>query len=98
MYSRERFPNPYEKFQTCSALAETLEKVRAKRLVVGHTPQMEGANCECDEKVWRVDVGMSSGVLDAAPEVIEINGTGSSTVVKVLSADSLSQVAAKNYY
>lgn len=27
--------------------------------------QMYGLNSECDGKVWRVDVGMSSGVLNA---------------------------------
>lgn len=31
--------------------------------------QLGGANCECDGKVWRVDVGMSSGVLNAEPQV-----------------------------
>ena len=45
-----------------------------KRLVVGHTPQMQGANCECDGKIWRVDVGMSFGVLGANPQVLEIIG------------------------
>lgn len=31
--------------------------------------QMSGVNCECDGRVWRADAGMSSGVLDAAPQV-----------------------------
>lgn len=30
---------------------------------------MEGLNSECDGKVWRVDVGMSSGVLNADAQV-----------------------------
>lgn len=46
--------------------------VGAARMVVGHTPQMSGCNCECEGKIWRIDVGMSSGVLDATPEVLEI--------------------------
>lgn len=33
-------------------------------------PQMEGLNSECDGKVWRVDVGMSSGVLNAEAQVL----------------------------
>jgi hypothetical protein len=40
---------------------------------------MRGANSECDGKVWRIDVGMSSGVLDAPVAVLEIDrdaGTG----------------------
>jgi hypothetical protein len=53
--------------EECGVPAEKLiaEGVGAARLVVGHTPQMRGANVECDGLVWRIDVGMSSGVLDA---------------------------------
>ena len=93
MYSRERFPSPYEKFHTCNTLSQTLQKVNAKRLVVGHTPQMEGANCECNQQIWRIDVGMSGGVLDAAAEILEISGSGANTVVRVVTAAS--PVAAK---
>jgi hypothetical protein len=46
--------------------------VSCKRLVVGHTPQISGANCECDGKVWRMDVGMSYGVLNRPVQVLEI--------------------------
>lgn len=31
--------------------------------------QQQGLNSECDGMVWRVDVGMSSGVLNAMPQV-----------------------------
>ena len=31
--------------------------------------QTNGANCECSGRVWRMDVGMSKGVLDAPPQV-----------------------------
>lgn len=34
--------------------------------------QMRGVNCECDGKVWRVDVGMSSGVLNAPVGILEL--------------------------
>lgn len=50
-------------------LRATLEALNARAMVVGHTPQMSGVNCECDGRVWRADAGMSSGVLDAAPQV-----------------------------
>ena len=30
--------------------------------------QLGGANCECNGRVWRMDVGMSSGVLNAVPQ------------------------------
>jgi hypothetical protein len=32
--------------------------------------QTNGANCECSGRVWRMDVGMSKGVLDAPPQVL----------------------------
>ena len=28
-------------------------------MVVGHTPQIEGINCKCNSKIWRIDTGMS---------------------------------------
>ena len=31
--------------------------------------QQKGLNQECDGQVWRVDVGMSAGVLNALPQV-----------------------------
>ena len=43
----------------------------ASRFVVGHTPQT-CINSSCQGMVWRIDVGMSAGVLDNAPEVLEI--------------------------
>ncbi|KAL3850565.1 hypothetical protein ACJIZ3_012447 [Penstemon smallii] len=58
--------------QIQSILHETLEAVGAKAMVVGHTPQATGVNCEFNCSIWRIDVGMSSGVLDSRPEVLEI--------------------------
>ncbi|KAJ4840476.1 hypothetical protein Tsubulata_000388 [Turnera subulata] len=46
---------------------KTLTSLGAKAMVVGHTPQTAGANC-----IWRIDVGMSSGVFNSRPEVLEI--------------------------
>lgn len=70
--SRERFPSPHERYHACRALQQVLLKVGAKRLIVGHTPQIAGANCECDGQVWRMDVGMSYGVLNRPVQVLEI--------------------------
>ncbi|KAG5515049.1 hypothetical protein RHGRI_036178 [Rhododendron griersonianum] len=55
-----------------SILEETLQAVGAKAMVVGHTPQSTGVNCAYGCSIWRIDVGMSSGVLDSQPEVLEI--------------------------
>lgn len=88
-YGKERFVNPYERYSSCKTLQDTLNMLDAQHLVVGHTIQMSGANCECNGKVWRMDVGMSSGILDAVPQVLEIspvNENGHSEV-RLLTAD-----------
>jgi len=71
MYSRDHLYQQ-EKYMACSILKETLDLVGAKRLVVGHTPQVQGCNCECERSVWRVDVGMSVGVMGAPVQALEI--------------------------
>lgn len=86
--SKERFPTAYERFHACNALNQALAKVNAKRLVVGHTPQLGGANCECEGKVWRIDVGMSYGVLNRPVQILEIlPGTDGESIVRVLPDD-----------
>ncbi|EFJ51968.1 hypothetical protein VOLCADRAFT_87011 [Volvox carteri f. nagariensis] len=70
--SKERFATPYERYHACRALQQALAKVHGKRLVVGHTPQLSGVNCECENQVWRIDVGMSYGVLNRPVQVLEI--------------------------
>jgi hypothetical protein len=69
LFSTEKYKSIYDRYHACQQLKAMLEMVGCQRLIVGHTPQMMGANCECDGRVWRVDVGMSSGVLDAEPQV-----------------------------
>ncbi|KAJ4915239.1 Calcineurin-like metallo-phosphoesterase superfamily protein [Raphanus sativus] len=75
LYSRETSDlNEYQIEQVSTILRDSLEAVGAKAMVVGHTPQLSGVNCEYGCGIWRVDVGMSSGVLDSRPEVLEIRG------------------------
>ncbi|CAK9164151.1 unnamed protein product [Ilex paraguariensis] len=62
----------YQIDQIQAILEETLGAVGAKAMVVGHTPQTTGVNCKYSCSIWRIDVGMSSGVLDSRPEVLEI--------------------------
>lgn len=52
----EPTPSP----QACQELGRVLEAVGAKRMVVGHTVQRQGITSACSERVWRIDVGMSS--------------------------------------
>lgn len=73
LYSTEIYDmHKYQTDQIESTLRKTLEVLGAKAMVVGHTPQPTGANCKFNCSVWRIDVGMSSGVLDSRPEVLEI--------------------------
>ncbi|KAF3454853.1 hypothetical protein FNV43_RR05301 [Rhamnella rubrinervis] len=73
LYSRDTSDfEDYQVDQIYSILQETLQAVGARAMVVGHTPQTVGVNCKYDCSIWRVDVGMSSGVLHSRPEVLEI--------------------------
>ena len=57
----------------CNILEKTLRGVPgAARVVVGHTIQSSGINSACGGKVYRIDVGLSKGCGDGAPEVLEI--------------------------
>ena len=42
-------------------------------MVVGHTVQREGITSACDEKVWRIDVGLAR-LYKGKPAVLEIRG------------------------
>jgi hypothetical protein len=57
----------------CDALRKALAGVPgAERVVVGHTIQSAGINSACGGRVLRIDVGLSKGCGDGAPEVLEI--------------------------
>ncbi|MDQ3334918.1 MAG: metallophosphoesterase [Myxococcota bacterium] len=43
----------------CAAAKAAIEKLGVKRMVVAHTPQLQGVNAVCDGLVWRVDVGLA---------------------------------------
>lgn len=43
----------------CEELTRVLTALKAKRMVVGHTPQPTGVNAACDGRVWRIDVGLA---------------------------------------
>lgn len=65
--------------QDCAALGIALQKLGAKRMIVAHTVQKNGISPACDERVWRIDVGMAKHY-GGRPAVLEIKGS----VVKVL--------------
>lgn len=68
-------PNVRPGSDACRMLADTLKMLRARRMIVGHTPQDRGINAACGGKVWRIDTGMSS-VYGGVPEAIEISKRG----------------------
>ncbi len=63
LYSDEDAPD-------CALLTEALATLGATRMVVGHTVQ-NAANPDCDDQVWRMDVGMAEhyGGSSAAVEI-----------------------------
>ncbi|KAG1672129.1 hypothetical protein FOA52_001717 [Chlamydomonas sp. UWO 241] len=59
----------------CDKLKQVLKSVPgAQRMIVGHTIQEQGVNSACGGRVVRVDVGLSRGCGDGAPQVLEILG------------------------
>jgi len=55
-----KFSEPEPSPAACSELKEVLDTLKLKRLVVGHTVQKEGVTHACDQRVWRIDTGMSA--------------------------------------
>ncbi len=64
--------------KACSSLNETVEYIKLKGMVVGHTVQRNGINSGCDGKIWRTDVGLSRsfGKKKRRVQVLEIIENG----------------------
>ncbi len=58
----------------CELLAEVLTSLKAARMVVAHTPQEEGISSVCEDKAWRVDVGLAD-YYGGETAVLEIRGS-----------------------
>jgi hypothetical protein len=59
----------------CAEVEQSLAKVGARRMVVGHTVQRSGVTSACDEKVWRIDVGLAA-YYGGKSEALEIRPDG----------------------
>jgi hypothetical protein len=59
--------------RACEILGEALSALSVKRMVVGHTVQKGGISSACNDRVWRIDVGLSSHY-GGPMEVLEITG------------------------
>jgi hypothetical protein len=57
----------------CERLARALTSLGMRRMVVGHTVQPKGISSACDDRVWRIDVGMAA-VYGGPVEALEIRG------------------------
>lgn len=58
----------------CDTLTDVLNRLSAKRMIVGHTIQEHGIASFCGGKVWCIDVGMSEACGGGTPQVLEIRG------------------------
>jgi len=62
----------------CSLLAEVLDRLGAKRMIVGHTVQTKEITSHCEGKVWCIDVGMAAhyggdvGILEIVGDTIRV--------------------------
>jgi hypothetical protein len=63
--------------KSCSILNSTMEYLKVRGMVVGHTIQ-NGINSGCDGKIWRTDIGMSRsfGKKHKKIQVLEIKDNG----------------------
>lgn len=63
---------------TCNKVNETMEYLKLRGMIVGHTVQKRGINSACDGKIWRTDIGMSKafGKKNKKIQVLEIINDG----------------------
>ena len=56
----------------CNKIEQVTECLNIGSIIVGHTVQEKGINSKCNNKVWRVDVGLSSIFNNNNSSVLEI--------------------------
>jgi hypothetical protein len=60
------------KERECERVGEVLSAVKATRLVVGHSVQDQGIEPACQQRLWRIDVGLSK-FYGGPLEVLEVS-------------------------
>lgn len=68
-----RYSTPKVEAHSCGLLSTVLDRLGAKRMVVGHTPQNGGISSACDDKVWRIDVGLAKHYGGGPSQVLSIS-------------------------
>jgi hypothetical protein len=72
------YGDPATDAAACERLGKVLAALEVKRLVVGHTTQKNGITSGCNERVWRIDVGLAksyggrTAVLEVTPERVRV--------------------------
>jgi hypothetical protein len=72
VWTRKYSLEPVPSTATCAALAEALEGLGARRMVVGHTAQETGITSGCGGRVYRIDTGMSAAYEGGPTAALEI--------------------------
>jgi hypothetical protein len=85
------FGSPQVEGDTCAVLGRVLQQVGAKRLIVGHTVQKDGISSACQDRLFRIDVGLSAYYGNNPVQVLEITAGGA----RVLTAGSSPGTATK---
>jgi hypothetical protein len=68
----------------CDILDKTLKDLGCEHIVIGHTPQ-NIINSRCNEKVWRVDVGLSKSLGNNKFQILEIKRNNNKSSFRILS-------------
>jgi hypothetical protein len=69
-----RFAEPVVEPRDCRVLQDALTRLRVTRMVVGHSVQQGGIGAACDQRVWRIDVGLSAQYGGGSAQALEIDG------------------------
>lgn len=59
--------------EACATVAQALEILGARRMIVGHTVHRQGVTSHCDGRIWAIDVGLAA-YYGGPMEVLEISG------------------------
>ena len=67
--------------EDCRLLDMALISLGARRMVIGHTVQDEGISPACEDKVWRIDVGLARHY-GGSPAVLELQNGRARVIVE----------------
>jgi calcineurin-like phosphoesterase family protein len=71
--------------EECALLGRALDALGAKRMVIGHTVQKSGISSACNDRVYRIDVGLSR-FYGGPIQILQITPKSSGSVVEILKA------------